>query len=42
MQTVISSAGTYKHEFGRNVVILHMVELVEPHLLWLDLTRERR
>lgn len=33
---------TYKHQSGGHVVYLHTMELIQPHLLWLDLTVERR
>lgn len=33
---------TYKHEGGGNVVGLHTMKFIQPHLLSLDLTVERR
>lgn len=34
--------GTHKHQRGGHVVVLHSMELIQPHLLRLDLTVERR
>lgn len=33
---------THKHKSGGHVVSLHTMELIQPHLLWLDLPVERR
>lgn len=33
---------THKHKEGWNMVSLHTMEFIQPHLLWLDLTEERR
>lgn len=33
---------TYKHKRGGHVVSLHTMKFIQPHLLWLDLTVERR